>query len=154
MTRRSYTSSTTPQDERPPQEFELDGVVWVCENSVSVLDLSEYARLAQRGVDSGSPEGVAILADVYSGLLGSKYQAFRDHCRRHGTDDRVLVQIIGDLISDAAQRPTRRPSDSSDGPQNAPGTAKVVSFDKRTVEVKPLEETQPREETPQVVSYG
>lgn len=149
MTKRSYTSTrrTADQPTKRP-EFELDDVTWVCEGDISVLDLSEYARLANQGVDSDSPEGVAILADVYSGLLGSSYQRFRAHCRKHGTDGDVLVQILGDLIAETSDRPTSRPSDSSDGPKSDPATAMVVSFKRGTVE------HQEPQETPPVVSYG
>lgn len=151
MGRRSYTSTRQQQDgqQEVRPEFELDGVEFVGEGSVSVLDLSEFARLATQGVDSDSPEGVAILADIYHSLLGEQeYQRFRRHCRKHDTDADVLLEIIGGMIAEAAERPTIRPSDSSDGPQNAPGTATVVSFKRGTVEQQEVQETPP------VVSYG
>lgn len=151
MTKRSYTSTRADQRAGQSQkkpEFTLDGIDWVCEGEMSVLDVSEYARLATQGVDTDSPEGVAILADVFSGLLGSTYQQFRAHCRKHGTDGEVLVQIIGDLLAEQADRPTNRPSDSSDGPKSDPATRTVVSFKRGTVE------QQEPQETPPVVSYG
>jgi hypothetical protein len=153
MTRRSYTSKQGASD-APQREFDLDDVTWVCEGDISVLDLSEYARLATQGVDSDSPEGMAILADVYSGLLGGSYQKFREHCRKNGTGSDVLVNIIGDLITDAADRPTNRPSDSSDGPTNDADTVTVVSFSRNSVEQREKEEKEEKEETPQVISYG
>jgi hypothetical protein len=149
MTRRSYTSGKRDRTNAPALDFELDGVTFASAGGVSVLDLSEYARLAAQGVDAESQEGLAILADVYLGLLGEQvYQRFRAHCRRHQTDPAVLVQILGDLISEAADRPTSRPADSSDGPPTVPGTATVVSFSRGTVE-----QEVPREAS-QVVSYG
>ncbi|MGP3914300.1 hypothetical protein [Nonomuraea sp. 10N515B] len=161
MVKRSYTSRSDQQSSAalPSLEFDLDGVTWVCESAVSILDLSEYARLAQRGVDAESPEGMAILADVYSGLLGDQtYQRFRAHCRKNRTDGQILVQILGDLITDGAERPTQRPSDSSAGPATAPATAKVVSLSRGTVEEVPIEQVQQQETetvpTPAAVSYG
>lgn len=144
---RSYTSKGRDQ-QNLDLGFELDGVEFKCETSMSLLDLSEFARLAVQGVDSESPEGLAILADIYSSLLGSSYQRFRAHCRKHGTDGEQLMHIVMDLASEASKRPTSRPSDSSDGPPNDPDTQKVVSFKRGTVEEKPKEETR------QVVSYG
>ncbi|MER7131259.1 hypothetical protein [Streptosporangium saharense] len=152
MTRRSYTSkSRAAATGGPALEFDLDGVTFVGEGDISVMDLSEYARLATSGVDSESPEGVAILADVYLGLLGERtYQKFRAHCRKHGTDGETLVAILGDLISQEADRPTSRPSGSPDGPPTGPATATVVSFSRATVEQEPTgQETQE-----QVMSYG
>lgn len=150
MTRRSYTSAAAKQSpDAPKLEFDLDGVTFVGDGRISMLDLSEFARLATKGVDSGSAEGVAILADVYLSLLGdSTYQKFRVHCREHGTDGGVLVEILGGLIAEEADRPTSRPSDSSDGPPSEPGMQTVVSFKRATVERAPIETEPP------VVSYG
>lgn len=145
MVKRSYTSAPR---EQVPRVFDVDGVEFTCTGQLSKLDVSEFARLAAAGTDSVTPAGVAILADIFRSLLGSDYERFRTHCREHGTDDGTLLEIIGDLISEMAERPTSRPSDSSDGPPTAPATVTVVSFSKATVEEKPAEETPP------VVSYG
>jgi hypothetical protein len=157
MARRSYTSQAAGQNpDAPKLDFDLDGITWVCDGDISVLDLSEYARLAQQGVDTDTPEGMAMLADMYSGLLGDRYQAFRAHCRKHKTRGEMLVAIIGDLITEGADRPTSRPSDSSDGPTNGAATAKVVSLQRGTVEqveAPILQETE-TVPTPAVVSYG
>ncbi|GAA3027217.1 hypothetical protein [Streptosporangium longisporum] len=153
MTRRSYTSASHDQDAQVALDFELDDTVFIGEGGISIMDLSEYARLASQGVDSESPEGVAILADVYRGLLGDRvYNKFRAHCRKHRTDGKTLVAILQDLISAAADRPTSRPSDSSAGPPPVPGTSKVVSFSRGTVLLE--EPAQVSTAEPQVVSFG
>ena len=157
MARRSYVSEPAEKNpDAPKLDFDLDGVTWVCDGNITVLDLSEYARLAQQGISADSQEGMAMLADFFSGVLGDRYQAFRAHCRKHKTDDKVLVAIIGDLVTEEADRPTSRPSDSSDGPPTAPGTATVVSFKRGTVEVTqpPAPEESQTTPTPAVVSYG
>lgn len=149
MAKRSYTSKKQGGDASLKVEFELDGVQFTGDGSISLLDLSEFARLASQGVTSDDPAGVAILADIYVSLLGEKeYQRFRSHCRRHGTDAEVLIAIIGDLAGEASGRPTSRSSDSSDGPPTGQDTQTVVSFSRGTVETKPVEETPP------LVSYG
>ncbi|WP_031165948.1 hypothetical protein [Streptosporangium roseum] len=152
MTRRSYTSASRKQTSGKQLDFsfELDGVVFKNEGDVSLMDLSEFARLATQGVDSESPEGAAIVAEIFMTLLGERtYQRFRTHCRRHSTDDETLMAILGDLMSEAGDRPTSRPSDSSDGPPSAPATAMAVSFSRGTVE----QVEAPKEEQ-QLVSYG
>jgi hypothetical protein len=155
MAKRSYTSAGRQQqpDGAPVVEFELDGVAFAGDGSISIMDLAEYARLAKLGIDSDNPAGASIIADVFLGLLGEQmYHRFRDHCRRHGTDDGDLVKILQGVMADAteaaAARPSSRPSDSSDGPPSVPGTAKVVSFSRGTVSEQPVEEKQP------LVSYG
>jgi hypothetical protein len=154
MAKRSYTSRRDQAAAAPPLDFELDGVAFTAEGSVSMMDISEFARLASQGLDSKSPEAVGFLADVYRSLLGDQqYRAFREHCRKHSTDGAVLVEILGDLVAGAVEeqsggRPTGRSSDSSDGPPTDQGTQTVVSFSRATVETKPTEEK------PQMVSYG
>jgi hypothetical protein len=155
MARRSYSSTGRKQqpDGVPVVEFDLDGVTFTGDGSISIMDLAEYARLANLGIDSDNPAGAGIIADVFLGLLGEQtYHKFRAHCRKHGTDDGDLVQILQGVMADAteaaAARPSTRPSDSSDGPPPGPATAKVVSFTRGTVSEQPVEEKPP------VVSYG
>ncbi|MER7500440.1 hypothetical protein AB0L05_27660 [Nonomuraea pusilla] len=147
---RSYTSKgRQAADVRP--EFELDGVQFRGEGTISLMDLSEFARLAAEGFDDGSPEGIAILADIYRTLLGpQEYARFRRHCRDNGTDGRLLLEIIGGIIAEAGDRPTERPSDLPDGPQTTEGTSKVVSFSRGTV-AQAQQEERPE---PRVISYG
>jgi|GEM_PF-4785915 len=152
MSRRSYTSPGRKKtSDSIDFSFELDGVAFENEGAVSLIDLSEFARLAAMGVDSQSPEGASIIAEVFLMVLGeTTYRRFRNHCRKHGTDDETLLAIISDLMSEAGNRPTSRPSDSSDGPPNAPATATVVSFSRATVEQVPVQS----EPVKQLVSYG
>jgi hypothetical protein len=152
---RSYTSKGRQADVRP--EFELDGETFRGEGTISLMDLSEFARLAAEGFDDGSPEGIAILADIYRELLGTQeYTRFRRHCREHGTDGRLLLEIIGGILAEAGDRPTERSSGSPDGPPTTEGTSTVVSFSRGTVEQAqtPPETQKPEETEPQLISYG
>ncbi|MEU9888014.1 hypothetical protein [Sphaerisporangium sp. NPDC051011] len=161
MTKRSYTSAASiPDDETAPKlpqfDFELDGVTFVCTEAPSALDLSEFARLAAEGVDSESPEGLAILAQVFITVLGEKeYRRFRAHCRKYRPEPELLIQIIGDIFEDYAERPTTRPSDSPDGPPTTGATSKVVSLSQATVRVVDGPEPETRTvPAGRVVSYG
>ena len=159
---RTYTSKRATNAPTLQVEFELDGVEFKGDGNVSMLDLSEFARLASQGVDTTDPAAVAIIADIYLSLLGEQtYQRFRAHCRRSGTNPEVLLAIIGDMAGERVDRPTDRSSDSSDGPPPTPDSAKVVSFSRATVEQVPApaqfptEAPEPTAETArQVVSYG
>lgn len=150
---RAYTSKGSQANIRP--EFKLDDAVFRGEGTISLMDLSEFARLAAEGFDDGSPEGIGILADIYRTLLGAQeYGRFRRHCREHGTDGRLLLEIIGGIIAEAGDRPTERPSDSSDGPPPDPASATVVSFSRGTVEQQTPQEQEPQAQEPRVISYG
>lgn len=149
MTNRSYTSKAREQ-RNVDFSFTLDGVEFKGDGDLSVMDVSEFARLATEGVDSQSPEGVAIISTIFMTVLGKNtYQQFRRHCRDHKVDDETVLEILRDLFTDASGRPTSRPSDSSDGPPAAPATATVVSFSRGTVEQVQTSATEP-----QLVSYG
>lgn len=154
---RSYSSAGRKQKSDAPQikvEFELDDVQFIGDGQISIMDLSELARLAGEGMDSGGPDGVAILADIYHTLLGADtYKAFRRHCRKFQTDGKVLVEILAGLIAEESDRPTKRPSPSDDGPPAGEGTAKVVSLQRGTVEQVEAP-TAPVEPERRVVSYG
>ncbi|MCK2219694.1 hypothetical protein MF672_038750 [Actinomadura sp. ATCC 31491] len=154
---RSYTSKSR-KAESTPATFELDGVQFVGEGEISLMDISEFARLAAAGFDTDSADGIAILADIYRAILGpQEYGRFRQHCREHGTDGEVLIEILGGLLSEQGERPTERSSGSPDGPPTMPDTARVVSFSRATVTEVPVEEVAKTETEPQerrVVSYG
>jgi hypothetical protein len=157
---RSYSSAGRKQNPDATQfkvEFELDGVAFVGDGQMSLMDVSELARLAGEGMDSAGPEGVAILADIYRTLLGpATYKAFRAHCREHGVEGGLLVEILAGLISEESGRPTVRPSGSSDGPPAGAGTAKVVSLQRGTVEQveAPILQEETKPEVRQALSYG
>jgi hypothetical protein len=134
--------------------FELDGVVFSCPGRPNALDLAELGRLAEAGADSVEPEALAAIGNFLTAIMGKReYDRFRRHCREHDTDDETLMEVLAGIVEDIADRPTERPSTSPDGPQSTPGTARVVSFSRGTVEtIKASEpESQP---TPAVVSYG
>lgn len=149
MAKRSYTSQPDTDAPKLNVEFELDGVQFKGGGSVNMLDISEFARLANAGVDTTDPAAVAIIAEMYHSLLGEQeYKRFLAHVRRKNTHPEVLLAIIADLAAETSGRPTTRSSGSPDGPPNAPATQTVVSFSRGTVEEKPVEEK------PALVSYG
>lgn len=123
---RRYTSSGKPA------EFELDGVEWTVPG-VNLLDLLELAGVAD--LDADSPEGLAAIADLFRNIMGEQYGAFKAHCRNHNTKADTLLDILTGLIEDASDRPTKRPSDSADGPPTTGRTWKVISSDGTVTEV-------------------
>lgn len=115
---REYTSK--PRD----VSFTLDGVTFT-PAAMSLLDFADLARYADLDVDS--PEGLAQLGQFFTDVLGEDYDRFRAHCAAHRTDGATLLEVISDILTDVAGFPTRRPSDSSDGPTNTAPTLRVIS---------------------------
>jgi len=96
--------------------------VFVCVGDISTLSLSEFARSAE--IDAATPEGAAILAEIFREAFDddAEYRRFFRFQRRYlEADD--LVDILGGLIEDFTGRPTQPPSVSSassstDGPDS------------------------------------
>ena len=114
---RSYTSGTPV-----PFDFELDGVSFVAAGGVQVLELSELALRGEE--DPSSAAGTAALAVVFRNALGKQeYERFRKHCREHGTDGDVLLEIVRDMSEHAASTPTTPSGQSSSGRLTTGGTS-------------------------------
>ena len=88
----------------------------VREQGVSLLALMKFATIAKRGGTSDDMEGLAALyALLQSCIEPGEWQAFEDHANATGADGEVLMQVVTDAITAAAERPTRQPSDSLGG---------------------------------------
>jgi hypothetical protein len=105
----------------------------------STLALMEYASVAVGGVDSGSLIGLAALYDLLAECIGgveaedgtrerqAEWDRFRALARRHRVDDEALFEVVKAVFSAYAERPTSRPSSSSDGPTTTEATSAGVS---------------------------
>lgn len=130
---RAYTSSKNAHLGEKPF-FKLDGVTFVCEGGVSTLDISEFAKVAKTGIDTEDPAAAAVFAEFFEAALGPKvYAQFRQHVRKHHTDEDVFVDIMHGIIEDFLGRPTQEPSHSQDGPSTTGPTSKVVSLQRGSV---------------------
>lgn len=92
-------------------------------DQVSTLALMRFAKLAQGGMDAESMEGLAAMYDLLEQCIAPEdWPAFgrlADQQRAQADD---LFDVVTRVLPLIAARPTGRPSDSSDGPQepNAP----------------------------------
>jgi len=113
-------NSYTSKNRRPPFEFELDGVPFICPGGISMLDMCEMARLAD--LDADSVEGAAAIADMFKGALGKvDYERFRAHTRSHHTDTDTVLEILKDMVEHVTAGPTTRSTSSVGGPQTIDG---------------------------------
>ena len=85
----------------------------------STMALMEYANVAVQDVDSGSLIGLAALYSLLEESIGpDHWDRFKALAKKHKVDDDALFQVVRDVFASYAERPTGRPSDSSDGPQS------------------------------------
>ena len=130
---RAYTSAQRDHAGQKP-DFSIDGVTFVCEGGVSMLDISEFAKVAKDGVQTDDPAAAAIFAEFFSAALGEKtYAQFKRHVRENNTTEDELVDIMKGIIEDFLGRPTQEPLSSQDGPSTTGPTSKVVSLQRGSV---------------------
>lgn len=132
--RRSYSSAATEDDAVSTEgiTFDLDNVAFTCHGRISAIDLSEFAGpAADAGDNDLDPHLVRILADMMRMVFGEEtYREITRHRRKHQTPDGLMQTILMDVVEEAAQRPTSRPSPSPGGrPEPRPSLAGSPSPD-------------------------
>lgn len=136
MARRSYRAARR-EAEQEPIEFEVvhfddTGTavteVFTCRGEISTLTLSEFGHAAD--LDSATPEGAAVLRDIFHEAFGDEkeYRRFYKLVRRIHLPDDMLVDIMGGLIEDFTGRPTQRPSSSPASPSTTGADSRAISL--------------------------
>lgn len=92
------------------------------------IALMEYAATAVAYPD-GSLVGLAALYSLLEECIGEEnWPRFKELARQESEED-DLFEVVKDVYAAHAERPTSRPSDSSDGPDStAPKSADVSSL--------------------------
>lgn len=84
---------------------------------IGVMPLMRFAKVAQAGVDANEMAGLAAMYDLLEQCIDPadwlRFQAHADKVRADGDELMAVVKAVIEALSD---RPTSRPSDSSDGP--------------------------------------
>lgn len=94
-------------------------------NRMRSLHLAKLARDGGKADPEKAGEAVmnnmAALYDLVEHVLRPEdFDRFMALCDEHGVDDAALYEFTGKMIGAAAERPTERPSASSDGPSTTP----------------------------------
>lgn len=88
-------------------------------DKIGRMPVLRYAKLASRGVDSSSPEGLVVMYDLLKACIHSEdWDRFNDLADENAADDIRLWELLGDITAKHTARPTLRSSDSSDGPSD------------------------------------
>lgn len=102
-------------------------------DKIGLMPLMKFAVIAKAGVDSGDQEGlVAIYNMLEQCIADDEWDAFEDHANKTRAGDEELLQVVKDVMEILSERPTSRPSDSSDGPKE---TAPTSAEDSSSLEV-------------------
>jgi hypothetical protein len=85
-------------------------------SKIGLMPLMRFAHIAKSGVDSNEMAGLAAMYDLLEQVISDEdWERFQDHAiaTRAGGDE--LMAVIPAAIEVISSRPTRQPSDSSDG---------------------------------------
>jgi hypothetical protein len=112
------------QVSEPGSTVEWKGETFAIADEVGVMSRIWFGKLASEGTDSDELEGLAAISDMLEDSLAEgEYDRFRAHARKVKASTSDLLQLCRMTMEAIAERPTPRPSDSSDGPVGASETS-------------------------------
>lgn len=89
---------------------------------------TRFGTLAQKGMDSSDIESVAMIDRLIDQSVRPEDVArFDEVCDRERPDFEELMEFVMGVVAEVTERPTKRPSDSSDGPTSTKDSSSDVS---------------------------
>jgi len=96
---------------------EFFGEVFEAPERFNMRLLSRFGALAKRGVDSEDVEAVAMIDRLIDQAIRPEdVDRFDEVCDRERPNFDELMEFVMGVVGEVTDRPTQRPSDSSDGP--------------------------------------
>jgi hypothetical protein len=84
---------------------------------VGLMPMMRFAKVAKAGVDSDDLAGLTAMYDLLEQCLAEdEWDRFQAHADKTRADGEELMGVVAKVFEVLSARPTRRPSDSSDGP--------------------------------------
>src|SRR5690348_16012913 len=86
-------------------------------DKIGLMPLMRFAKVGKAGVDSDSLEGLVAMYDLLEQCLApEEWQRFQNTADLNRADADELLAVVTKVFEVLSERPTSRPSDSSDGP--------------------------------------
>lgn len=93
------------------------GETFTIADRIGLMPLMRFAKVAQGGVDSNDLAGLAAMYDLLEQCIApADWQRFQDVADRSRADGEQLMEVVAEVMTVLSERPTSRPSGSSDGP--------------------------------------
>lgn len=114
-----------PKKTRPAAEVEEDlrpvvtfcGETFRAADRIGALSVMRFAKIAQGGADSSDMDGLAAMYDLLEQCIDpADWPRFERTADQKRAGDEELFDVIGQVMAAQSDRPTVRPSASSDGP--------------------------------------
>lgn len=107
---------------------EAFGQTFTIAERIGLMPLMRFAKVAQSGVDSNDMAGLVAMYDLLEQCFDDadwpRFEAAADKARADGEQ---LMAIVAQVMAKITERPTSRPSDSSDGPRVTEPRSEVAS---------------------------
>jgi hypothetical protein len=122
----------------PDLTISLLGETFALPEQPNPMALMEYASLINSGVHPESFDGLAALHDLLEEYLGGEWPRLRALAKKERVSADDLLDVVAMIHEVYADRPTGRPSDSSDGPTSTEvrSEGNVYGRAKRNLEAK------------------
>lgn len=96
--------------------IELLGETFEVADRVGLMALLRFAHLAKKGLGTGDIEAFAVIYDVLRSVIADKdWERFEEHATLVRADTEELLGCVKKAIALVTARPTKSPTDSSDG---------------------------------------
>ena len=93
-------------------------------DSIALMALMRFAKIAQSGADSDDMDGLVAMYDLLEQVIDPEdWSRFEFLATKHRDQQDALLQVIQDGITKIAARPTVLPSDSSGGQPSISGSS-------------------------------
>ena len=103
---------------------------------IGLMPLMRFAKVAKSGVDTNELEGLAVMYDLLEQCLAAEeWERFQAAADKNRADGDELMKIVSDVFEILSERPTQRPSASSDGPQTTTAKSTDGSSDAEAMEL-------------------
>jgi hypothetical protein len=97
-------------------EVEFAGETFRMADSIGVMPLMRFAKVAKAGADSNNMDGLVAMYDLLEQCIEpSEWVRFQEHADKTRADGEQLMAVVGEVFASVAERPTGRPSGSSGG---------------------------------------
>lgn len=99
-------------------DLTFEGQSFTLASKVGLMPLMKFAHIARQGVDANDMEGLVAIYDMLRNVIADEdWERFESHATTVRADGDDLMGLVQQAIQAISERPTERPSDSSDGPQ-------------------------------------
>jgi hypothetical protein len=112
-----------------PRTIEFLGKTFPLAGRIGLMPVMRFAKAAKSGLDSLDMEALAVLFDLLEQCIApEEWVRFQDHADEQRADGDDLLKVVTDTFEVLSARPTRRPSNSSDGPATTAARSTASDF--------------------------